>query len=293
VRRRKEDVLKELPTKRRVPVVLPISNRKEYEETLSSFINWIRDRMERDRKFQEKLQKAKSEEERERLREQYLKNVNSKAENVEQLTRIEALKQICVKGKMTAAIEWIRSFIEQEEKLVIFATHHHVIDQLYEEFKDVAVKLVGGSNQQQRQEAIDRFQNDSNVKLFIGNIKAAGVGITLTAASNVAFLEFGWTPSEHDQAEDRVHRIGQDESVTAWYLVADGTIDEEILALIDEKRKNVTAATDGIEVEETKLLTALINKIVKFGGKGYERLSKRERSSRENLGGQGICFHPF
>ena len=89
------------------------------------------------------------------------------------------------------------------------------------------------------------FQNDDNCKLIVCTLDAAGIGITLTAASNVAFIELGWTPAVHDQAEDRLHRIGQEKAVTAWYLLAANTIEEEIASLLDQKRKVVNASTDG------------------------------------------------
>jgi SNF2 family DNA or RNA helicase len=76
-------------------------------------------------------------------------------------------------------------------------------------------------------------------------MKAGGVGLTLTAASDVLFVEQGWTPAEHDQAEDRCHRIGQEDTVSAWYLLAEGTIDDDIYALVAQKRLVVDAVTDG------------------------------------------------
>jgi SWI/SNF-related matrix-associated actin-dependent regulator 1 of chromatin subfamily A len=84
--------------------------------------------------------------------------------------------------------------------------------------------------------------NDDSIKLFIGNIQAAGVGLTLTAASNVLFVELGWTPKDHGQAEDRAHRIGQEESVTAWYMLGKNTIDERIYEMINAKKKIIKKA---------------------------------------------------
>jgi len=82
-------------------------------------------------------------------------------------------------------------------------------------------------------------------RLIVCSLDAAGFGLTLTAASNVAFVEMGWSPAVHDQAEDRVHRIGQAAAVTAWYLLAPGTIDERIAAVVDRNRLLVSAAGDG------------------------------------------------
>ena len=92
-------------------------------------------------------------------------------------------------------------------------------------------------------------------------MKAGGVGLTLTAASDVLFVEQGWTPAEHDQAEDRCHRIGQDNNVSAWYLLAEGTIDDDIYELIEKKRVVVDAVTDGEDDTQTSVLNDLINSL--------------------------------
>lgn len=105
---------------------------------------------------------------------------------------------------------------------------------------------------------VDAFQNDPKVRLFVGNINAAGVGITLTAAHNVAFIELPWTPGLLDQAEDRCNRIGQKNAVNVWYLIPKDTIEEQLAKVIDEKREVITAVLDGEEIEETSMLTALI-----------------------------------
>jgi hypothetical protein len=97
----------------------------------------------------------------------------------------------------------------------------------------------------ERQSEINRFQTDPACRLIVCSLKAGGLGITLTAASNVAFVEMGWTPTDMDQAEDRCHRIGQQDSVTAWYLLAHDTIEEWIAELIDGKRAVTGAVAQG------------------------------------------------
>lgn len=227
IRRLKKDVLKDLPDKIRSFVPIEINNRKEYNNAELEF-------------------------------ETFATNVN-KSSKLEIQNKTEALRQIAIDGKMTQAIQWIKDFLEIGEKLVVFAWHKKVIKQLMEEFKDIAVKVDGSVTGTERQTAIDRFQSDRDVQLFVGNIKAAGVGITLTAASNVAFVELPWTSGELDQAEDRCHRIGQKDTVNVHYLLAENTIDEHIAKMIDEKRKVVDGVLDGKQTDSESLLIELIN----------------------------------
>jgi len=234
IRRRKEDVLPGLPPKQRNVVPLEIDNRDEYFHAAHDFLDW--------------------------LREYRIKDV-TEVKQVEALTKVEYLKQVAVRGKLQNLKDWIKDFLQVGRKLVVFATHHFVIDELMKEFKDVAVKADGRDNNKKRQQAVDSFQEDPNVRLFIGNIKVAGTGLTLTAAQDVAFVELGWSPGEHDQAEDRCHRIGTKSGVVqCWYLIATDTIEEDIAELIDKKRQVLASVLDGQHegVEEKSLLTELL-----------------------------------
>jgi len=233
IRRRKQDVLKDLPSKIYSYVPMEITNHKEYTKAEADFINYIAEK---------KGQKAAA-----------------KAKNAEHLAKIEALKQLAVKGKMNQAIDWIKNFLETNgQKLVVFCVHKEMVNTLMDEFGDVAVKVDGSVSAKGRDEAVKAFQNDPGVKLFVGNIQAAGTGLTLTAASSVAFLELPWTPGELVQAEDRCHRIGQQNSVNVYYLLANGTIEQKIAGLLDNKRSVLDAVIDGKEVEQESLLTELM-----------------------------------
>lgn len=228
----KKDVLHDLPAKIRSVLPLEITNRKEYNEATADFLGWL-----------ERKEGAEA---------------ADRAAGAEALVAIGKLKQLAARGKIKAAKAWISDIIDSGEKLILFAVHHWVVDEIMKEFKAQAVQLTGKETQVQRQAAVDTFQNDDKVRLFVGNIQAAGVGITLTAATQVAFLELGWQPGAHDQAEDRAHRIGQGMVVNIYYLVAEGTIEEDIAQLIDEKRTTLASVLNGRQPEKTEMLKELL-----------------------------------
>ena len=114
-----------------------------------------------------------------------------------------------------------------------------------ERFGDIAVKIDGSVPTDKRNDIVHQFQENPETRLFVGNIKAAGEGITLTAACNVAFLEFPWTPGDLMQAEDRAHRIGQTQCVNVWYLVPKNTIAEHMAEILSDKTKTLSAIIDG------------------------------------------------
>lgn len=182
------------------------------------------------------------------------------------LTRIEALKQCVVKAKLNFVKDWVTEFLESGQKLVLFGWHTEQVEELHKHFSRNSMTITGKTPMDKRQLAVDRFQDPGSlIRLLICNIKAAGVGLTLTAASNVAFYEFGWTPAEHWQAEDRVHRYGQTDAVTAYYLIAENTIDEWIIDVIEQKREIVEMVTDGSSeastVKDVSMLKEIIQRI--------------------------------
>lgn len=233
IRRKKEEVLPELPLKRRVVIPMEISNRSTYERAESNLIDFLRETLGNE--------------------------AADKASQAEALVEIEKLKQLSYQGKKKAVINWIKDYLETEDKLVVFATHTAVLDYLESQFGKICVRIDGKVPSGKRQGIVDKFQTDPKIKLFLGNIKAAGVGITLTAAHTTCFVELGWTPGLHDQAEDRVHRIGQkSDSVTAYYLIAGNTIEERILEMLDSKRKILDGVLDGGMEESVSLVKMLL-----------------------------------
>jgi SWI/SNF-related matrix-associated actin-dependent regulator 1 of chromatin subfamily A len=215
IRRLKSEVLTELPPKRKilVPLALNETDMEEYVNASLEFQNWLQDHIDKGLQAQ---------------------------------TQIDRLKQLVYIAKRNSVVQWIRDYIDSGNKLVVYTYHKVALADLMKEFSTIAVKLDGESSAKEKQAAVDKFQTDSNCKLFIGQIIAAGIGITLTAASAVVFVEFGWSPADHEQAEDRIHRIGQTaDSVTAYYLVAPGTIEEDFMALIQTKYDRVKQIVDG------------------------------------------------
>ena len=146
--------------------------------------------------------------------------------------------------KLPVAIKWISDFIDDcGEKVVIFAHHVAVSEGLAEAFG--ADLIYGATKATDRQKFVERFQSDESCRVIVGNIKAAGEGITLTASSHVIFVELPWTPAAIDQAADRCHRIGQKNAVTAWRLIIPSTVDEDTLKLIETKRENLELGIEG------------------------------------------------
>jgi SWI/SNF-related matrix-associated actin-dependent regulator 1 of chromatin subfamily A len=147
--------------------------------------------------------------------------------------------------KVEPAIEHVRDAVEASNKVVVFAHHKDVIDGLIAGLDDLGVvSLTGDTSQADRQTAVERFQTDPNVHVIIGSLKAAGVGLTLTASSHVIFVEIDWVPASLTQAEDRCHRIGQTESVLVQHLVLSGSLDERMSRFVIEKQTVADMALD-------------------------------------------------
>ncbi len=150
-------------------------------------------------------------------------------------------------AKVPQAVEYIRDMLDSGvEKVVVFAHHVEVIGLLREALQDYGVEVItGATSATARQQACDSFQKDPARRVFIGNILAAGVGVTLTAAQDVVLVESSWVPGENDQAIDRLHRIGQIGSVLAHILVVEGSLDAKILGSAAHKAGDVGKILDG------------------------------------------------
>jgi SWI/SNF-related matrix-associated actin-dependent regulator 1 of chromatin subfamily A len=228
-RRQKKDVLKWLPEKTRSYLVMDIDNRKEYAEAERDVIQYLREwRKADDEQVQRAMRGAV-------------------------MVKMGILKQISAKGKIKNAIEMIHNTIDGGEKLIVFCFLKKVVEEIKEAFPE-ALTVTGDDNDKQKQYAVDNFQDDPERKLIVLNYRSGGTGLTLTAASNVMFVEFPWTYSDCCQAEDRAHRNGQKNAVTCTYLLGKDTIDEYMYKTIQTKKdiaNGVTGTED--EVQEQKV----------------------------------------
>ena len=225
-RREKSLVLTDLPDKIRQVNTCEITNRKEYVDAERDLIMYLQKYKDAD---DEKIEKA--------LR-------------GEVMVRINILRQISARGKVRDVIEFVKDFRENGKKIILFCSLHEVVDQLKRYFP-TAVSVTGRDSQDDKQRAVDAFQNNPKTDIIICSIKAAGVGLTLTASSNVAFVEFPWTYADCCPCDDRAHRIGQKDSVTCYYFLGRRTIDEKVYRIIQEKKNIANAVTGSTEdIEE-------------------------------------------
>lgn len=210
IRRLKKDVLTQLPPKIRavVPMQVTAEERKIYDD-----VDW---------QFEQDI-------------------INGVKDKKEQIGHISHLKQASYKAKEKAVIKWIKDYLDlQNKKLVVFIYHKATYESLMQEFGYCAVGLTGATAPNKRQAVVDEFQNNEKIFLFIGQIKASGVGLTLTKASATCFVEFGSTAPQHEQAEDRVHRIGQEaDSVMAYYLILENSIEQDIMNTLERRNKDM------------------------------------------------------
>jgi SWI/SNF-related matrix-associated actin-dependent regulator 1 of chromatin subfamily A len=154
-------------------------------------------------------------------------------------------------AKAPRAVEHITGMLDSVDKVIVFAHHHAVIETLARDLDQFGcVTITGQTSGADRQAAVDRFQTDPSCRVFVGNIRAAGVGITLTAASTVVAVEQDWTPGWMAQAEDRAHRIGQMNSVLIQYLVFDESMDANLAQTLVTKAAVANKALDADTVQD-------------------------------------------
>ena len=210
IRREKKAVLTDLPDKTRVDLYVDISNREEYTVAENDL-----------KKYLEEYTECTDVEIRRKMR-------------MKALVKFMTLRSLSAKGKVKQAVDFIRNHLASDRPLVVFCSYHEIVDELRKHFPK-SVSITGRESIVEKQAAVDSFQA-GRAKLAICSIKAAGVGLTLTASSSVAFVEFPWTYADCCQCEDRCHRIGQKANVTCYYLLGEQTIDHKLYQIIHEKK---------------------------------------------------------
>lgn len=238
IRRKKSEVLSQLPPMQRIVMPVEITDRRQYETATKDFMSWMM---------------------------KYSPTSLKTAQKAEGLVKIGYLLRLTATLKLPVIREWIDNFLEgSDEKLTVYGIHRKIVESLHETYGKNSVLVHGGITGNSRQRAVDQFQRDAKTRLFIGNVKAAGVGLTLTAAATVANIEFGWVPGDHIQAENRVSRIGQTKAQTSYWIVGRDTIEERLVKVLQNKQQNIDAVVDGDdEVNQLDVYDQLIDELRK------------------------------
>lgn len=225
VRRRKEEVLSDLPAKRRAQLDIELNNDEmnEYRTAERDFLRWVM--------------------------EKYGTEAWQRASKAEVITRMNKLRELLGIAKVNAVVEHVNSLIAEGEQVVVFAYHRKVLNALYEKLEGHGVVMVaGGSTPEAKQRYVEKFMS-KQVSVFLGQYESAGTGLNLTSASHVVLAEMPYSPSTGQQAEDRCHRIGQDNHVVSWWITAVDaefpTIDMRLWNLLNAKAESTSAVLDG------------------------------------------------
>ena len=260
VRRLKKDVLSDLPAKVYDDVIVDITNREDYRSAEHDTGRWLADRAIEDEDFLESIEDLTKEDQILATRRLH-SETQWKSGQARALVRITTLKQLAAKGKMKAALEWIEDFIEGGEKIVVFAWHREIVERVARHFS-TPFMIHGDVPPKKRVEICAEFGKPDTHRVLVANMQAGGTGLDgmQGSCSNALFLELGWNPASHSQPEDRLHRIGQKDSVTSHYMLAKGTIDELIFKLLMKKAVLVDATTEG---GKDRMTESIFNEVVK------------------------------
>tara|TARA_R100001377_G_scaffold71055_1_gene46581 strand:- start:573 stop:2312 length:1740 start_codon:yes stop_codon:yes gene_type:complete len=226
LRRLKEEIL-DLPDKIITPIFLEL-NSDEYRKEVGEYMDWA--------------------------------NENKNQSLTIQLNKLMKVRQLISKEKLKNTFELIDQCLEQDKKVIVFTNFTEPLMAIWSKYKKISVPLYGRMNQEQRQESVDSFQNNPKIKIFVSNIKAGGVGITLTAGEVVIFNDLSFVPSDMAQAEDRAFRIGQKKNVSCLYPIFDNTI-EKVIYNIVQKKKRVIDTVMGDHMEEEDLMLSIIEEM--------------------------------
>lgn len=235
LRRLKDDVLTELPDKMINTIDLDLDLEK-YKKSIKTMLGDLD--LE-----SSKSQKLKA------IGKKLLNNTATTSQLGEFTDKLHDIRKGIAEQKLPFVIETMRQFLSEGKKLVVFGVYLDYVNELYEKFEDNAVLMTSKTKVNDRQDLVDKFQEDSSCNFFISTMRVGGTGYTLTNARDMLFYELEWTPALHRQSEDRIHRIGQKNACTVNYVTMRGTFDSKIIKLLSNK-------------------TLIIKKLV--GGKGVE-----------------------
>ena len=178
-----------------------------------------------------------------------------------QFSKLMKVRQVIAEEKINDTIELAQNIIDQDKKVIIFTNFTDTLQKIHSHFGKQSVYLDGSCTKPQRQYAVDQFQENDNIKVFVGNLRAAGVGITLTAGEAVIMNDLSFVPSDHDQAQDRAYRYGQKNSVSVYYPIFENTIEGVIYDMLS-KKKNIIDTVMGDNIEDKgDFVELLMNKI--------------------------------
>jgi SWI/SNF-related matrix-associated actin-dependent regulator 1 of chromatin subfamily A len=228
LRRLKENVL-DLPDKIITPVYLKLKS-KAYEDVMGEYYDW------------------------------YDKNPEESKSLTVQFSKLTKVRQIIADEKIHQTIEIAENIIEQGKKVIIFCNFTDSLNKILEHFGKIAVKLDGSMSQHERQYSVDQFQENEKIKVFVGNIKAAGTGITLTAGEAAIFNDLSFLPSDHAQAEDRSYRYGQKNNVLVYYPIFENSIEGIIYDILNNK-KQVIETVMGDKVNKADAAEEILKRI--------------------------------
>lgn len=177
-----------------------------------------------------------------------------------QFSKLMKVRQVIAEEKINETIELAENIINQDKKVIIFTNFTDTLNKIHEHFGKQSVYLDGSCSKSQRQYAVDQFQENDKIKVFVGNLKAAGVGITLTAAEAVIINDLSFVPGDLSQAEDRAYRYGQKNSVSVYYPIFENTIEGIIYDMVNNKKKNIETVM-GDNLNSGDIVEEIMNKI--------------------------------
>ena len=231
LRRLKEEVL-DLPEKIITPVYLRLVS-KDYEEIMGEYYDW------------------------------YDQNPEESNSLTIQFGKLMKVRKIIAQEKVNNTIELAENIIEQGKKVIIFTNFTDTLQQIYQHFGKSAVYLDGSCSKPHRQNSVDEFQTNDKIMVFVGNLKAAGVGLTLTSAEAVIMNDLSFVPAEHAQAEDRSHRIGQKNSTSVYYPLFENTIEGAIYDILNRKKKVISTVMGDSLMDDASTIEEMLKMISK------------------------------